>query len=286
MRWDFHKHKTYMECPKKHKLEFDRVPPTKQDNKYFAVRGTIIQKFFELYANGHYPPGLELNRAGVSKFLKYYYDRELTYSFVDWKSHMSKLSRTELFDEIVDIVLENLKRLDIYRDGTRSEVKIVVKLKNGDELVGKLDFIKNYADGSKAIIDGKATATMGKNVDLDQLLFYAWLEKINSGVLPDKLGFLYYALQEEDWKRFDKTDVETAVRKILYSLECAKKDTTFLPTPSAPACKYCSYLDTCVEGRADMDSRKRGSRTAATDTGVVRVGNEENGFIRFDRGLK
>jgi RecB family exonuclease len=268
-----------MECPRKFKLEYDRVEPPKKDNRYYAVRGSVIQKFFELYSNGHYPTGLELNSAGVSKFMKPYYERELEYNWVDWKSPMSKLSRSELFEEIVEIAVENLKRLDVYREGMRSEVKIVVSLKSGDEIVGKIDFIKKYPDGTKAILDGKATKTIGKNIDLDQLLLYSWLEKMSTGVAPDKLGFLYYSMQEIDWKRFDGTDMESAVRKILYSLECAKRAVSFPPTPSASACNYCPYVSECQEGLKDKASRKRGSRTAKTDSEVMRIGNEENGFI-------
>ena len=265
MRWDHHKHKTYTQCPRHYKFDADRTEPTKPDNRYYAVRGIVMQKFFELYANGHYPKNQDMGFSQVKKFLKPFYDRELTYNHVDWRAPMCKKDKEGLLEEICEIIVQNLERLDLYASGVRSEVKYVVTLKNGDELVGKLDFEKDYPDGEVAILDGKSTATLNKNIDVEQLLFYAWLYRAKHGKLPGKLGFVYYQLVQLDWKTFDELDVIKAVRSVLASLEAARNDTIFAPKPCATACKYCPFMDKCPEGQASKDSRKRGSRDAGLE---------------------
>lgn len=282
MRWDFHKHKSYTDCPRKYKFEADRVEPPKKDNRYYAVRGSVMQKFFELYSNGHYPSHLELTFEPVRRYLKPFYDRELSYNHVDWKDIMSKRSRDGLLDEISEVIEQNLLKLDIYSTGMRSEMKYTVTLKNGDELVGKVDFEKTYPDGTVALLDGKSTGTVGKNIELDQLLFYAWLYRVKEGKLPDKLGFIYYQMCLLDWKRFDEVDVVGAVKRILGSLEAAKTAKDFPPTPSAKACKYCSYMGLCKEGQESKESRKRGPRDAGLES-LFEAG--EDGFLKLPASL-
>lgn len=282
MRWDFHKHKTYLECPCKYDFQARRVEPTKPDNRYYAVRGTVMQKFFELYANKHYPATAELTFAPVRKFLKPFYDRELGYNYIDWSAPMCKQDREGLLDEIVTIIAQNLEKMDHYAEGTQSELKIVISLKNGDELVGKIDFVKEYADGTVALMDGKSTGTLNKGIDVDQMLFYAWLHKVKRGKIPEKLGFVYYQLLITDWKTFDKVDIERVVRSVLGTLEAAKTAKVFPPTPSAGACKYCSYMDKCPEGLASKESRKRGSKGREIED-AIEIG--DNGFLKPMRSV-
>jgi CRISPR/Cas system-associated exonuclease Cas4 (RecB family) len=276
MRWDFHKHRSYTECPKRYKHEVDRDKPSTPDNRYYAVRGSVMQKFFELYSNGHYPPTAELTTAAIRKFMQPYYDRELKYNYVNWNSFLAKKDRQGLLEEIAEIAAQNMEKLDIYSEGMRSEVKIEVSLKGGDELVGKIDFLKEEEDGSISLLDGKSTGTLGKNIDVEQLMFYAWLYRAKHGVFPKKLGFVYFQLLQIDWKRFDSQDIAKAVANVLGTMKAAKKAKSFPPTPSASACKYCSFMDRCPEGRKSKESRKRGSRNKKFEDAIE---TNEQGFL-------
>ena len=260
MRFDFHKYMSFRDCPRKFDFGMRDVKPPVVDNKYYAVYGQLVQKFFELYANKHVPDKVSMDKAGISKFLRPFLDNILTYSYVDWKSPLAKMNESEFFDDAVGVILLNLQKLDLYREGTRSELKIEVQLKGGDTLVSKIDFEKELPGGDIALMDGKTTATLGKNVEPGQLLFYAGMYQAQFKKLPTELSFVYYKLQVKERIAFDAGDVKHLVQDVVATMNKAKAMTVFKPTPSAKACRYCSWIGLCKEGRADMDSRKRGPR--------------------------
>lgn len=258
MRFDFHKYKNFLECPKKYHLRDIRTPIITPKNAYYQVAGELVQKFFEMYANLWIGQDIVFDRERVRNRMKPYWDHLLLNNRVDWGHPMSKLGEVDLFLECVDTILDNLSKLDVYKD-TRSEVKLEVNLKSGDTLVGKVDFITD--DGKiVSILDGKNSATKGKYVDERQLLFYALLYKFRYGKLPDRLGFLYYKYQELVPVVFTSRDVDDLWRDIIRVMVTIKKTKVFEPTPCSKSCKMCDYLDQCPEGQADMASRKRGPR--------------------------
>jgi CRISPR/Cas system-associated exonuclease Cas4 (RecB family) len=277
MRFDFHKFKDYMDCPRKYKLRDLRTPILTPKNAYFQVAGELVQKFFEMYSNQWKSQGVQFDKDRVRARMKPYWEHLLFKNKVDWSHPMSSLGETDLFLSCVDDILKNLQTLDVYAH-TRSEIKLEVTLQSGDVLVGKIDFITNE-DGTVSIIDGKNAQTKGKHVDERQLLFYALLYKFTYGSLPDKLGFLYYKFQEYSPIVFTSRDVDDLWRDMIRVIMAIKNSTEFAPTPCAKACRYCDYLDQCPEGQADMASRKRGPRkekfeglgSKSSDTGVYSV---------------
>lgn len=260
MRFDYHKYSSFLECPRKYNFGATETPPPVQDNKYYAVYGQFVQKFFELYSNGHIPTKISLTHSGISRFMRPFWENILRYSYVDWKAPMCRMSQEEFYDDAIKVIVANLLKLDLYREGTRSELKIEVTLKSGDTLVSKIDFEKRYADGRIALLDGKTTSQVGKNVDSGQLLFYAGMYQAQYKKIPDELAFIYYKMQVKERVPFDATDVKALVTDVIGTMNVIKSTTEFKPTPSAQACKYCSWKGLCPEGTADMNSRKRGPR--------------------------
>lgn len=263
MRFDFHKYKTYKECPRKFGYMMREVKPTEPDNRYFSVHGQLIQKFFEMYANKHIPDRVPLNFNGIRRFMEPFYDNLLTYNHVDWDHHMSKLNQAEFLDDVVNIVVQNLQTLDLYREGTRSELKIEVALRGGDTLVSKIDFEKRKPAGGIVLMDGKATGTLGKNIDPGQLLFYAGMYQAQFKVLPEELWFVYYKLLVKESVKFDLADVRYLVQDVIGTMNTAKADTKEAPNPCAKSCKYCSWIGLCKEGQEGREGRKRGPRLKA-----------------------
>lgn len=263
MRFDFHKYKSFKECPRKFDFGMRDVKPPVQDNRYYSVYGQLVQKFFEMYANKHVPDKVPLDRNGISKFMRPFFDNLLYYNFVDWKHPASRLSESEFFDDAVSVILANLQKLDLYREGTRSEIKIEVALKTGDTLVCKIDFEKRLPGGGIALMDGKTTATVGKNIDPGQLLFYAGMYQASYKVLPVELSFIYFKMQQKERVSFDAGDVKHLVHDVMATMNKAKETKVFKPTPCASACKYCSWVSLCQEGKDDIASRKRGPRPQA-----------------------
>jgi hypothetical protein len=75
---------------------------------------------------------------------------------------------------------------------------------------GKLDFLIRRDDEPLkgiTILDGKNAASRGKYTDPDQLRFYALTFYLQSGVMPDRLGFVYfrfpygYIPPESEWEK-------------------------------------------------------------------------------------
>jgi CRISPR/Cas system-associated exonuclease Cas4 (RecB family) len=258
MRFDFHKFKDYLDCPKKYKLRDLRTKILTPRNAYYQVAGELVQKFFEMYSNQWKSQGVTFHREKVRARMKPYWDYLLLNNKVDWSHPMSSLGETDLFLECVDTIMSNLTSLDVYGD-TRSEVKLEVTLKSGDVLVGKIDFITETGD--KVIIsDGKNSASMGKHVDERQLLFYALLYKFRYGKLPNSLKFIYYKHVQEKDIIFSEKDIDDLWRDMIRVIVAIKGAKEFPATPCAKACKYCDYLDQCPEGQKDMASRKRGPK--------------------------
>ena len=275
MRFDFHKYTSFKECPLKFSFGYRNIEPPVPDNKYYAVYGQLVQKFFELYSNGHIPPRVSMDFAGISRFMLPFWENILRYSYVDWKAPMCRMNKEEWYADAINVVLANLQKLDIYREGMRSELKIEVTLKSGDVLVSKIDFEKRYADGKIALLDGKTTSQIGKNVDPGQLLFYAGMYQAQYKKLPDELAFVYYKMQVKERVPFDATDVKALVSDVIGTMREASALKDPKPTPSSKACKYCSWIGLCKAGQEDMNSRKRGPRVKKDLNLVSSDGDDE-----------
>jgi len=258
MRFDFHKYKSFLECPRKYKWRDERRPLITPKNHYFTVPGEFIQKFFEMYSNSWKDQGVVFTKAKVIDRMRPYWEHLLLKNMIDWSHPASTKGEAELFLESVDAIIRNLKLLDVYKD-TRSEVKFEISLKSGDVLVGKVDFI-HRTDKGIIISDGKNSGTKGKNVDPSQLIFYALLYKFTYGELPAGLKFIYYKFAEEEDVVFTTRDVDDLWSSFIRTMNLIKNTKEFLPTPCAKSCRYCDYLEQCPEGTVDMESRKRGPR--------------------------
>ena len=258
MRMDFHKFKNYLECPRKYKWKSDRksIPDR---NAYYAIAGELVQKFFEMYSNHWKAQGKLFSFEAIRQHMRPYWDNLLAKNYVDWDHPMSKMCEIDLFLDCIETVHQNIEEhAEMYKD-TRSEVKLEVKLKSGDVLVGKIDFV-SQEDGGESIWDGKNSGTIGKYVDPRQLLFYALLYRFCYGKLPSSLYFWYFRHKKKVPIPFTNRDVDDLWRDVIRVMIAIKDTEEFIPTPSAKACKLCDYLPLCKEGQVDMASRKRGPK--------------------------
>lgn len=272
LRYNIHLHQKYLSCPRSFLYSYKRMEPPVKQNRYYAIAGDLVQKFFEMYANHWIGNGADVSPASVRRKMEPHWQKLLQYNFVDWGHPMSRLSEPDLFSECLDTINNNLEALDIY-DNVKAEAKFELTLKSGDILVAKIDFIKGYGEEGAVILDGKNSNKMGKNVDPRQLLFYALLYKFKFGVYPKKIGFVYYKHLRIEYIDFTELEADNLWKEIVQTIIHIKNAKTFPPTPSAKNCKYCDYLEICEEGKADRDSRKRGPVDVMKDVKVSR-GNE------------
>lgn len=259
LRFDFHKYLQYKECPKHFKLSYDRVKPSEPDDRYNALFGTLIQHFFEWYSNRWKEEKLDVSSYdAVRGLIVDKWRKMLTYDYIDWGGFGRRLSEPDLFDSVVDCIMDNLRTHDFYAD-VESEIKVVATFSNGCAWVGSVDFRKKIDGDPNRIwlIDGKSTNTLGKNIHTEQMLNYAWLHKYHYGFFPERLSFYYTRLKVFQDVPFDDVKLNAFRREFLLTLKTASEDTEFKATPTAKTCKYCPYKSGCAEHKADAATRKR-----------------------------
>lgn len=274
VRLNFHSWSKYLECPKKYKLSDDRVPKTEPQDEYYAVFGSVVQKYFEYYCNN---PESNYNkvtsREEVSLLLQPLWDKAIAKATINWKGFGKRLSPEDYFESAVDCVWDCIKS-GTPLEGFMSEIKLVEKMKSGDSYVGVLDFVKEITDDTGKVIDGvildgKTTDKLGKNLSKDQLLSYAYLFFKKNGVIPSKVGFYYYRLRVVEMYDVTLEDIEILRKKLLVGLMAIKTDSEFKATPSSSACKFCDWRGACEEYLAQKKKRSA-EKTAKTLEGPPR----------------
>ena len=266
----FHSYKTYLECPRKFKLHEDWVKPP-EENKYFAIFGIGVQKFFEDYCNKWGSSFLDHSFEAIDSKLKPIFREVLQNNYVNWKAPFAKLSATDIYRQALTDIQQCLDNIDIFKK-SKSEVSLKVLLKNKDLLIGKVDFLLELPSGGVAIIDGKGTDKIGKNVHEEQLLMYALLYYMIHKKLPEKLGFLYYRLRHIEYIEFDLKKVDNFRKKLLIVLTAIRNDTKFEATPSPKSCMYCDYKSECEPYLKMRISRMKKSTLNLEGEGVHELG--------------
>jgi CRISPR/Cas system-associated exonuclease Cas4 (RecB family) len=193
--------------------------------------------------------------------LEMVYTDILNTSIVDWSSPIAKYSKEEIFEQsykdicaIMDSMNQN------FFLNTKSEVSIDVKLKDNVHIKGRIDFIhKDAITPDILIFDGKGTDKLGKNVDENQLLFYALQYYFHYKVLPSQLGFFYYRFNAFKPVNIN-IDIMNEFRAKL-SLDIKKMlEENFTATPCSKSCRYCDYRLTCSDLREYAAKRKKKSK--------------------------
>jgi CRISPR/Cas system-associated exonuclease Cas4 (RecB family) len=165
---------------------------------------------------------------------------------VVWDDPWCKKGSEEMFEELYEDVLENLKIFNFF-PYARSEVIYNIYLKKSrDELHGRMDFIIKNPDGTVEILDGKGTNKIDKTVDKEQLYFYALLYLFRNKRLPDKLGFWYYKYQRVQYIDFDLDTIIEFKKKLALVKKSIKTDTVWEPKVKiTKGCKFCDYKVDC-----------------------------------------
>lgn len=70
MKLSYSSYDTYLKCPKKYQYEHSGMRPPEQENKYFALYGMLIQKFFQEYTNSILPSKINVTDSLVKSVLE------------------------------------------------------------------------------------------------------------------------------------------------------------------------------------------------------------------------
>ena len=156
---------------------------------------------------------------------------------------------------------------------TKSEIPIDVK---GTDLTlsGRIDFIhRDAVSNTPLIFDGKGTDTIGKNINDDQLFYYALLYKTHYNEIPAALGFFYYKFNLFKPVEFNESILQEFKKRLTLDINKIIADTEFNGTPSPKACQYCEYKTVCQDYAKYKAEHTKESKLelADTNTGVIDI---------------
>ena len=264
MNITYHSWKAYKKCPKRfYKQYIKKDPPTVPINEYFTLYGRTVEKFFELYCNNWRRDNPTLPPSTIKTKMALIYNDILKNSIVDWTAFYCKYSKDEIFSSAYSDVCNIMESENkAYFLNTKSEVKIEVSLKNGHKINSRLDFLhKNPINLIEvSIFDGKGTDTIGKNVDNDQLIFYALLYYFQFKKLPVELGFFYYRFNTLIPVAIDLEIINEFRANLSLDIKNINSIPEYKATPTAKTCKYCDYRNECLEHLKDKATRAKPSK--------------------------
>jgi CRISPR/Cas system-associated exonuclease Cas4 (RecB family) len=275
MRIDFHKWSAFKECPKKFYLRYIvKGPVTVPENDYFKLYGNLVQKFFERYCNQWRYRTPYIFPDVIRERLQVLYEDLLRVSIINWSDIYVKKSKEEIFEEAYgDVCAIMHSQSQNFFLNTESEVSIDVKVKDEHVINGRLDFLHHPPLSEDIIIiDGKGSLKIGKNVDVNQLLFYALLCSFHFHRLPKEIGFFYYRFNTYIPLPVNAEIINEFRARLSLDIKTMTAASEYLATPSAKSCKYCSYSIGCIECSKSKESRKRKSKIEVEGNGVVLFG--------------
>lgn len=250
--FDYSQFDLYNKCPLSYKWKYvDFKKPKAPPNRYYALKGIVIQKMFELFYNNEW----FLKRSACREFMyskaPEIYEDTLKWCHVDWQSKIAKKTKHEVYDEFLEMIGKNLdlvKEKKLLGKYAKSEVKLTSFFEKNNYVIltSKVDFIIHNQDGLQ-ILDGKATSNKKGYLDNPaQLYFYAMMYHFKNKVYPDRLGFWFYKTAEIQYVDFSPEKVEKLkedISDVLYKIYKKKFDAT----PSYSKCLFCDYKDECHE---------------------------------------
>lgn len=255
MEITYSKYKTYLNCPRLYYKEATREEYPMEISSYFSLYGKLIESFFKIYTNDFSKNNIRLSNDLIRRTLQNNWERILENDYICWTDPWATQSQDEIFEEVYDDVLKNLEAFNFWKDA-RAEVTINIQLKNKDILTGRLDFLYNSPRNTVEIIDGKGTKKPDKNVDVEQLYFYALLYYLRYKKLPDKMGFLFYRFHSIKYIDFTIEDIKDFKNKLVLVKNCILNDKDFIPKVKiSKHCKWCNYHLIC-----DAYLNKKGSK--------------------------
>jgi hypothetical protein len=219
---------------------------------YYAFPGIIIQKIFEHFYNDEW----FLKRGACREYMfnkaPEIFEKTLNWCNVDWQSKIAKKTKSEVFDEFLEMIGTNLdvvKENKLLGKMAKSEHKIISNFDNNKYVVltSKIDFFLQTKDHGLVILDGKATSNKKNYIDNpQQLFFYAMMCKFRYGRYPDNIGYWFYRDGKIVIIDFSEKDIENLkedMNDVLYKIYKKK----FEAKPDYSTCLFCNYRDECHE---------------------------------------
>lgn len=286
-----------------------KKPKPFKDSRHHAVMGIVIQGVLEqMYNQEWWKTPTELVRL-LEEDLEQRFKVECLNNYIDWR--VAGMTKEEMFAVCKAGVFGFIKTLKAHKlvgQYARSEVHHLAYINKYNPIAGYLDFLIRRNDEPLkgiTILDGKNSAHRGKYTDPDQLRFYALTFYLQTGVMPDRLGFIYYRYpygyippQEEwekgpdgeliepepdsgiEWIEFTRDDLKGLAQRAVDARKGMEKK-KFEATPKPSMCKLCDYESVCPQRQDQIAANRRTpkNREELFDgaTGVIEFGMGDEG---------
>ena len=275
MNISYSKLKIFKECPKHFYLEYiEKTPHLVPKNEYFTLYGRLVEKFFEMYCNtwrhktSNYMPPEEIRMKMVPL-----YEGIVNNSVVLWSHPMCKLGKEDIFENAYRDVCNIMDSSNInYFLNTESEITVKLKMKDSNEINGRLDFIFHKQPEKDIVFDGKGSSKIGQFVNENQLFFYALLYFFKFKKLPTELGFFYYRFNTFVPVEFNKDILNTYRAQLSLDIKNITTASKFNATPSAQTCRFCPYSPKCLEHLKEKGKRAKASKLDLEGDGLIVFG--------------
>lgn len=300
--------KLYLECRRAYLHKYVlKTPIPKVLNRVHMLYGDAVGKLFEVFYVDRLwrkdPRGQLLER--VRPTMDRIVANEIKKGGVfNWKEKDLK-DGTRSFDEVEEEVrttvprgLNSIRHHRLLGNDAAAEVVLDVEV-DGHKLAGRADFLMTRIQphGDLVLIDGKGSRHRDKYTNHRQLRWYAMLHWLKHGVVPAKLGFLYWRYEpvatrrdepvSMDWSTVtvpELVDLKSSVLAAIVEIEAGRtglvqlrdKATSpaFWATPNSD-CKLCDYLELCPDGKKSLSKETKAEISADVRHGV------EDGEVSF-----
>lgn len=292
-------------CPKQYWHKYvDKTTPPKPDNCINSLYGSTIGVLFE---NFYVQKWWKLQNVEAHMLLEIEPTLDKVISeqrgrIIDWNDEKANYNTRSGIVE--DIRIGIPKGLQVIKENRFLGPVAIAEMKldrdfGPHRVAGRADFvIQRSKFGDLIILDGKGSKHREKYVEAAQLKWYAFLYEAQTGVVPDKLGFVFWRFSGEkavEWIDFTRDDLMMLKEEVLGTMDRIEKDVRRLTVlsnqpkaayeyrqetfPAQPAfgCNLCSYLDICEEGSAKVKGKgkEEGSRKSKAPTTLPGSGVRE-----------
>lgn len=263
-------------------------PVPERRSEHHMIMGTVIQEVIEAFYNNELWKAVVRKEvtakelaANLKQMTSKVFDRETSDEgrFIDWRNAPAPLDLLETCVKGVLGYLRTMRAHHLIGEWARAEYRLLGFVDDKTPIGGIADVIirrdKNENNPDRpatgiTIIDGKNSKHKGRYSSPDQLRWYALLLYLSHGVLPDRLGFVYYRFPygmskgsdtdeiEEgvEWVEWDKNDLRgLAQRAVDARRAIGRKE--FEARPSPPMCKFCDWEDVCPQRQAQKEANRR-----------------------------
>lgn len=229
-------------------------PLDKPESEHNAITGRVMSTFVEYLYNQRWYMEPHTMKENTINLIRSELDNVIHNAYIDW----SKTSKTvhTMEQDCMDAAFNyyrTMKHNKLLGTYAKSEVRLKNRIEGDKFPIGGIaDLIIKNGEGIH-ILDGKMTVHKSKYCEKDQLIWYALLFWLEYGVMPNKIGWIWFShpYDEEkgeqgveyiDYTKQDMLELATEAKDMQISL----RSENFEATPKPSNCRLCPFESVCT----------------------------------------